>query len=154
VPCSSHPDPAPELAGASRPRRSRSPLNRLERPSVSTGDPLGAARRQVVTRRRATGAAPAGTIGVEPPALLDVARQLHAEAGRTEHAVAAGGGRACVSSGCPQVDAALAAFTSAWTNQSLALARVTDQFAQAVVIASDDYQTTDENAMPLPGGGR
>ncbi len=93
-----------------------------------------------------------GTIQVAPSALGALARRLHAEAARTEQA-AAGGGRTDVTTGCPQVDAALASYAGGWTGQVLALARATGQAAQFVAIASVDYLTADAAAMPGPGGG-
>ncbi|HEX6677551.1 MAG TPA: hypothetical protein VF486_21315 [Actinomycetes bacterium] len=94
-----------------------------------------------------------GSIQVAPSALGALARRLHAEAARTEQ-VAAGGGRADVTTGCPQVDAALAAYAGAWTAQVLALARATGQAARSVAVASAGYLTTDAAAMPGPEGDR
>ena len=92
-----------------------------------------------------------GSIQVAPSAVEALARLLHAEATRTEQA-AAGGGRADATTGCPQLDAALAAYAGAWTAQVLALARATGHAAQAVAIASVDYLAADAAAVPGPEG--
>lgn len=94
-----------------------------------------------------------GSIQVNPAALEGLARQLRAEAARTEQAAAAGGGRACVTTGCPEVDGALASYAGTWSARVLALARATGQSAQSVALASVDYLTTDATAMPSSGNG-
>jgi hypothetical protein len=94
-----------------------------------------------------------GSIQVAPSAVEALARRLHAEATRTEQA-AAGGGRVDATTGCPQLDAALASYAGAWSAQVLALARATGQAARSVAVASADYLATDAAAMPGPEGGR
>jgi hypothetical protein len=93
-----------------------------------------------------------GSIQVAPAALEELARQLRAEATRTEQA-AAGGGRAFATTGCPEVDAALASYLGIWSAQVLLVARVAGQSAQSVATASVDYLTTDAAAMPGSGSG-
>jgi len=92
-----------------------------------------------------------GSIRVSPAALVGLAGRLQTEAGRTEQAVADGSGRACVTTGCPQVDAALASYTAAWSTQVQALATATKGLSQSVAAAAADYETTDAAAMPITG---
>jgi hypothetical protein len=93
-----------------------------------------------------------GSIQVVPAELAELAGRLRADAARAEQ-VAAAGGRACAATGCTELDAALAAYTQAWSLRALALSRAAGQLAQSVAIASVEYQATDASAMPGSGSG-
>jgi hypothetical protein len=89
-----------------------------------------------------------GGITVVPPSLVRAAAAVKSASGQVQEACASGGLNACVSTGYPALDGALADFDGRWTANVSRSSVAGEDLAAALSAASSAYTETDSCVIP------
>jgi hypothetical protein len=96
----------------------------------------------------ADGGGGGGGITVVPPSLAQAGSAVKNASNSAKEAGASGGLNACVSTGYPALDGALASFDSGWTTNVSRSSAAGEELAAALSAASSAYTQTDSCVIP------